>query len=75
MCSHSLFGFVVLFFLSKESLPELPVICPKIQTIQKSVFTLETNQTMVQFDLDRQHLFSSDQGLGVWSRPWSGGDL
>ena len=30
---------------------------------------------MVQFDVDRDHLFQSDKGLADWCRPWSGGSF
>lgn len=31
------------------------------------------NQTMGQFEPDRDHLFSLNQGPAFWSGPWSGG--
>lgn len=46
---------------------------PESPNRPKYTFTQETNQTVVQFDRARDHLFSSDRGLAVWSGPWSGG--
>lgn len=34
-------------------------------TYLKNIFTLQTTQTMTQFDLDQYHLFLSNQGSAV----------
>lgn len=55
---------LVLFFfccVGDDSPPQLYIIFPKVWTIPKSVFTLEMNWTMIQFDPGWDHLF--------WSKP------
>lgn len=47
---------------SDDSLSELPVSDPKARAMPKNVFTLEEDQTVVQFDQDRDHLSLLDHG-------------
>ena len=70
MCHRGSLPVLFLFYclMGDGSLSQLPVIGPKVWTIQKSVFTLQTNRTVVQFDPGRDHLFWSDQILVLWSR-------
>ncbi len=65
--------FQLMFWCSDVSLSWLPVIGLKVQTFQNNGSTLAANQTMVQFDPDRDQLFWTDQGPSVWSGPWSWG--
>ncbi len=52
---------------SDVSLLWLPVIGPKVPTFQNNYLTPASNQTMVQFDPDWDHLLQLDQGPAVWS--------
>lgn len=65
------FFFFIYYWIGNDSLSQFPVIGPKVQTSNKSVFTLQMNRTMLQFDADQDNLFWSDWILVLWSRPHS----
>ena len=46
--------------------PELPVNGLKVQTTKKMLSHCKRTEPLVQFDPDRDHLFSSDQISAVW---------
>lgn len=52
------------------SFPDIFILQLFNEPFSSKCFHSETKQTMVQFDLDRDHLFSLDQILVLWSGLW-----